>query len=214
MRRFVIPFCAVASCLLSTAAAAVTIQAGVIETDGDRATVDLIYFSTEAAGLSDIGLVARCGLCDVITDEAVGINLYEVNADGTPGPLIASAPGMAGENFQGFDDIMLAMGDFVVAVGSFELLMGEFPPFQIDTNVTRDFEYELALTGQADNGGVYCTIDGNLDGSVTIDVRRAGAVCALPSADIPEPEIAGLLGLSLLLGGFARRQARRGTPPS
>ncbi|MGB3723438.1 MAG: hypothetical protein WA979_11565 [Pacificimonas sp.] len=206
MRHFSVSCIAVASVLLlPNPASAVTIEAGTIETDGDRATVDLIYFSTESAGLSDIGLVARCfGLCDVITDEAVGMNLYRVNADGTPGSLIASAPGNASDNSVSFDDINLAMGDFVIAVGSFELVMGELPPFQVDTNVTRDFDYEVAFTGQADNGGVNCIIEGNLDGSATVTLRRDDALCALPNVNVPEPEMLGFFGAALLLGGALR----------
>ena len=209
MKRALTSFCAVAFAFVPVTAHAVTIVGGTIETAGNAGTVDLVFFRTEAAGTSDIGFVARCGLCDVITDEAVGMNLYEVTAAGAPGALIASLPGMPDENFVGFDDILLAMGNFVVAVGSYELIAGELPPLQLDTNITRSFSYEVSFTGQAD-GGVYCTIEGNLDGSVGINKSNASELCALPDAAVSAPGTIGLFGLALAfaISAVAYRRAR------
>lgn len=191
-------------------AAAVTIEPGFIETSGNKGTVDLIYFRLGDVGATDISVSAFCGACGVLTTEAVGANVYDVNGDGTPGMLIASEPGAAGDPSVVFSNLMLAVGDYVIAVGSFQLDPGELPPFQIDNAITLAFDYEVGFSGSAGtNALITCTIDGKLDGTATVDVRVGGTACALPAA-IAEPGVAGLLGVALLLGIPALSRRRIG----
>lgn len=209
MNRTAMIFSAGTLLLLGSPAAAVIIEAGFIEVSGNSGTVDLTYFDQAAPGTLDLSVVARCGPCDVITDEAVGFNLYAANPDGTPGTLLVSRPGAAGTRTQSLDDFAIAIGSYVIAVGSFELSANDLPPLQFDPNITRGFEYEIAFADDAQNDlTITCEIEGNLDGSVSRTVRQTGATCALPTSAVPEPGVLALFGFSLV-GGLTALRLRK-----
>jgi hypothetical protein len=193
------------------AAQAVVIEAGVIETNGNVATVDLIYFTLSDVGDSIISMSPFCGSCGVITTERSGIALYSDDGAGGVGSLIEIDSGDAASVASGIDRLVidgddLAVGNYVLAVSWISLDPGELGATQIDANVDIAFDYEVGFSGSAaTNAVITCTIDGNLDGSFTVDRRDSTSNCT-PPRTVDEPSTLALLSLSLFgLLGLKRR---------
>lgn len=178
-------------------ASAIVLEAGVIETAGNVATVDLWYFSYTGIAPAAFG-VNLTPINGPFTTEDMGLLVY-TNVGGLPGLLIGS-DGVAGAlpRSARVDFAALVPGDYVAVVSSSTLSPGEFGPTQSDPAVSVPITYEIVLDGLGASDANYtCSIEGTLGGGFVVDAG-AGANCITPTAQVPAPG-----SLALLLAGIA-----------
>jgi hypothetical protein len=189
-------------------ATAVVLEAGVIETSGDVATVDLWYFSFAGIAPAVFG-VNLTPINGPFTTEDMGLLVY-TNVGGLPGALIGS-DGIAGllPRSARVDFAALAPGDYIAVVSASTLSPGEFGPTQSDPAVSVPITYEIVLDEAGSSDASYtCSIQGTLGGTFVVDADP-GADCIVPTTQVPAPGSLALLlaGIAGAVGLGARRRA-------
>lgn len=207
VRRFVLPIALAVVALGAPRAEAVIIEMGEIESDGVSTTIDRWYFTIDAAGSFEIQLVvlptevplpdSRSALKIYRDDGALDAGDFLVGDDGTA----FGDPARVSQSFE--------TGAYVLIAADYDLAIGEFGPIQTDAESSEGWLYEFASAGGGDALTLTCTIFGNLDGSVTTQLR-AGR-CPSAPAEISEPAALSLFGAGLLgLGALRAERRRRG----
>jgi hypothetical protein len=195
-----------AATVFGSAAQAVIVAQGEIETDGVSNTIDLWFFSLAVA--SDTVIVVsplsvgppltgfeNPQLLVYVNDGSLDAADFVAGADDT----IGLTPQLTLNN--------LAAGDYVFVVGASDIGVGQFGPTQTDALSTMGFVYELGISDQGGNeGALTCVLEGQLGGGFARSVLSVDN-CVEPT-QAAEPATFGLLGLGLVALGTLRTRRR------
>ncbi len=188
-----------AMALAASPAHAVFLEADSIETNGVSSTIDLWFFEiavteSQTFQANDLGGPPVVG---ADPDMIIYVD------DGTFSNIVAT------DNASGSDPsitMVFNAGSYVAAVGNFQLTAGEIGPFQADTNLAGNYQYEFNGPSALDTDPILnCVLSGNLDGSYSKRVLGADT-CRL---SVPEPASLGLFGLGFALLGAGTYIRRR-----
>lgn len=180
---------------------AVFLEADAIEADGAVSTIDIWFFSFDAAATALIQVNDLDGVDGADPDMVIHVD------DGTFSNVFAV------DNTAGVDpaiSMLFPAGSYFAIVANNPLAVGELGPTQPDAALALS-GYDYEFNGPTPVGGditINCVLSGNLDGGFSKRVLNADT-CRRPPTAAPEPATLGLFGFGVLALGLAIAWRRR-----